>query len=68
MRLLLDGKIHAITLLDGEELRQTVEEAEKRIADTVQAWLLNTHSSSETPVGNDLRTAFDISTLTYGPC
>ena len=41
LRLFLDGRIDdAMKVLDDEELRRTAEEGEKRIADTVQAWLL----------------------------
>ena len=41
MRLLLDGKIQeAIELLDDETLRRSIAQAEQKIADAVQGWLL----------------------------
>jgi hypothetical protein len=43
-RLFLDGKIDgAIKLLNDEELRQSLAQAKKAIADIVQAWLLKAH-------------------------
>ena len=41
MRLFLDGQIQeAIELLDEETLRKTIAQAEQKIADAVQGWLL----------------------------